>query len=98
RLDEADRVFDGEMVRQLLLKARRGHELRRIHLDDALAQEELKEGAQGRELARDGGLLLLRRVELREPLADRDVIDLLDVELAPRARLRIKQIDHITIR
>src|SRR5205085_292872 len=77
------------MIRQLLLKARRGDQLRRIHLDHTFAQEELKEGAQSGELTRNRGLLFVLGVQLREPLADRDVIDLLDVELAARTSFRI---------
>src|SRR5215213_2512483 len=83
--DKADRVFDGEMVGQLLFQARRGNEFRRIHFDDAFADEELKEGAQRRELARNGGLLLLRRMKAGEPLAYCDVIDLAYINFTARA-------------
>ena len=55
-------------------------------MDHALAHEELEEGAQRREFPRDGGLLLLRRVERGEPLADGDVVYLAHVHLAARAR------------
>ena len=89
RLDEADGVLDREVVRQLLLQARRGDQFRRVQLDDALAHEELEEGAQRRELPGNRGLLLLRRVQLREPLADGDVVYLAYLNLAARARLRV---------
>ncbi len=57
--------------------------------DRALADEELEEGSQRGELARDRGLLLVLVVQLREPLADRDVVDLFHVRLAPLARQRV---------
>ena len=57
------------MIWQLLLKTRRGHKLRRIHLDHTLTQEKLKEGAQGCELARNRGLLFVLGVQLAAPFA-----------------------------
>jgi hypothetical protein len=77
------------MVWQLLLQTRRRDEFGRVQLDHALAYEELEEGAKRRQLPRDGTLLLLRRVQRREPFADGDVVYLLDVELAALARRRV---------
>src|SRR5438067_1031032 len=87
RFDKPDRIFDGEMDGESLFEARRGDELRGVQLDDAFAHQELKEGAERSELARNGSLFLLRGVQAGEPLADRDVVNLFDVNFAARVRV-----------
>ena len=78
-LNEADGVFDGKMDGQLLFLARSRDQLCRIQFDDAFAHQKLEECAQRGELSGYRRLLLFVSVKNRQPLANRQVIDLSDV-------------------
>src|SRR5215207_7311704 len=89
RLYEAHGVLHGQVGRELLLEPRRRDELRGVRLDDSLAHEELEERPERGEFPRNGALLLLLRVQLRHPLANRYVIYVARVQHAALARARV---------
>ena len=88
RLDQLDRVLLAQILRQPPLLARRRDQLRRVAADRPPRPEELQERSDGGELARDRRLLVLSLVERGEELADREVVDLLQLGLRPRFAVR----------
>src|SRR5581483_685361 len=76
RFDEANGIFNRQVDRKFLFFARRGNDFGRVRFGDAFAHEELKEGAQRGELARDRSLPFLIRVQRRQPFANGQVVDL----------------------
>ena len=80
-LDEMDYFVYRDYFWESLLESRARHQSRRIHFQHLLAAKKLEKGPQGCQLPRDRSLLSLFLVELRHILANRDVIDLMDVDI-----------------